>query len=84
MYWEYSPTLHYTAPFLIDSQPTQPPSQTSHRRVKVGFISSHFFHHSVGLLTQGVAAMHAWTAVHARDLCYRSSRGWTHASSRRW
>jgi hypothetical protein len=66
VYWRASPGLRYAAPFLRPPAPPPlplppppsrvpaPPSLPLRRRLRVGFLSAFFYHHSVGLLTQGV------------------------------
>jgi predicted O-linked N-acetylglucosamine transferase (SPINDLY family) len=48
VYWRSCPQLRYTAPFLLSPPPPSP------QRLRIGFASSFLYHHSVGLLLQGV------------------------------
>lgn len=59
VYWKFAPSLYYTAPFLQLSEVDR--TISSHQinseegiRIRVGFVCSFFYRHSVGLLTQGV------------------------------
>jgi len=51
VYWKASPSLGYVAPFLLEGGKRVGGGQG---KVRVGFHSAFFYHHSVGLLTQGV------------------------------
>ncbi len=52
IYWKYAPMLMYTSPFLLHGSTLQSRSSV----IKVGFHSAYFYHHSVGLLLQGIIA----------------------------
>lgn len=56
VYWRASPSLPFTSPHLaaLPDDGVLPPLPSLGRRVRVGFMSEFFFHHSVGLLMEGV------------------------------
>jgi hypothetical protein len=72
VYWNFSPSLKFTAPFLLATESgsghvhhhqIKETSSNSmdiintsmeRKRIRVGFVCSFFYRHSVGLLTQGV------------------------------
>ena len=54
-YWVAAPMLQYTASFLaLDNDEIEYVESNDSGRIKVGFHSAFFYHHSVGLLLQGV------------------------------